>query len=189
MTSQPQIKIHDPHTYPETGDGENCQDSTVAGRVQSLFIVLATTWLRDGSRRALAHFIAGGMPVSASRWTRLPFDRPHFRYGDTGLTECSVGSSCVLSLRLLGPMEAWGGSQKINLGPRKQRLVLAILALEVNRPVEVSRLVDLLWPENVPRTAAHAVRVCVSALRSVFACLNDVEIQTKGSGMRWSPTR
>src|SRR5215469_10347899 len=99
-----------------------------------------------------------------------------------GSRRVPLRSSCVLSLRLLGPMEAWSGSQEISIGPRKQRLVLAALALEVNRPVEVSRLVDLLWPENPPRTAAHAVRVCVSALRSAFAGMSDVEIQTQGSG-------
>jgi DNA-binding SARP family transcriptional activator len=87
-----------------------------------------------------------------------------------------------VSLRLLGPVEAYAGDQRIGLGPRKQRLVLAILAMEVNRPVEVSRIVVLLWPENPPRTAEHAVRVCVSALRSAFADLPGVEIQTRGSG-------
>lgn len=87
-----------------------------------------------------------------------------------------------LTLRLLGPVEAWSGNRKISLGARKQRLVLAVLALEVNRPVEVARLVDMAWPSNPPRTAVHAIRVCVSALRSVFHDTPDLEIRLQGSG-------
>jgi len=73
------------------------------------------------------------------------------------------------SLRLLGQVEAHAQGRPVSLGPRKQRLVLAILALEVNRPVEVTRLVDLAWPDGAPRTAEHGVKVCISALRSAFA--------------------
>ncbi len=68
------------------------------------------------------------------------------------------------SLRLLGPVEAHADGHVVNLGPRRQRLLLAILALEAGRAVEVSRLVDLAWPEGAPRTAEHAVRVGISAL-------------------------
>ncbi len=87
-----------------------------------------------------------------------------------------------LKLRLLGPVEAWNGDQKIDLGPRKQRLVLAVLALEVGHPVGVARLVDLAWPQDPPRTATHAIRVCVSALRAAFRAVPDLEIALQGSG-------
>lgn len=87
-----------------------------------------------------------------------------------------------LKLRLLGPVEAWAGDRKIDLGPRKQRLVFAVLALEAGRPVEVARLVDLIWPQDPPRTATHAIRVFVSALRSAFRDVPGVEIQLRGSG-------
>jgi DNA-binding SARP family transcriptional activator/tetratricopeptide (TPR) repeat protein len=91
-------------------------------------------------------------------------------------------ASVGLTVRLLGPVEAWAGDRKIDLGPRKQRLVLAVLALEVNQQVEVTRLVDLAWPANPPRTATHAIRVCVSALRSAFQDAEDLEIRLQGSG-------
>ena len=87
-----------------------------------------------------------------------------------------------LKLRLLGPVEAWDSGRKIALGPRKQRLVLAVLALEVGRPVEVARLVDLAWPDDPPRTATHAIRVCASALRTAFRDVADLEIEWQGSG-------
>ncbi len=87
-----------------------------------------------------------------------------------------------LKLRLLGPVEAWSEGRKVDLGPRKQRLVLAVLALEVNRPVGVARLVDLAWADDPPRTAAHAIRVCVSGLRSVLRGAAGVAIVLQGGG-------
>jgi ABC-2 type transport system ATP-binding protein len=38
-----------------------------------------------------------------------------------------------VDLRLLGPVQLWVGGRRLELGPRRQRLVLAVLALEVNR--------------------------------------------------------
>ena len=87
-----------------------------------------------------------------------------------------------LDVRLLGPVLAYAGARRLDLGPRKQRLVFAILALEANRVVPVDRLVELAWPVDAPRTAAHAVRVCVSGLRSALAGRVDAEIDTRGAG-------
>lgn len=88
----------------------------------------------------------------------------------------------MVELRLLGPIEARTSGERIDLGPRKQRLVLAVLALEVNRSVEVDRLIDLVWPTDPPRTSTHAIRVCISGLRSAFAGVSEVGIQTRGAG-------
>ncbi len=89
----------------------------------------------------------------------------------------------VPELRLLGPVEARADGRPIPLGARKQRLVLAILALEANRQVPVERLVDLVWPDGAPRTATHAVRVCVSGLRTALAAAGTaIDIATRGSG-------
>src|SRR5215469_13991724 len=92
-------------------------------------------------------------------------------------------SMAVLELQLLGPVEARVDGRAVPLGARKQRLVLAILALEANHQVPVDRLVDLVWPEEPPRTATHAVRVCVSALRAVLAATGATAgIATRGDG-------
>jgi len=87
-----------------------------------------------------------------------------------------------LKIRLLGPVEAWDGDRKIELGPRKQRLVLAVLALEVGKPVEVARLVDLAWPDDPPRTAPHAIQVCVSGLRAALRGVAGLDIRLHGTG-------
>jgi DNA-binding SARP family transcriptional activator/tetratricopeptide (TPR) repeat protein len=77
-------------------------------------------------------------------------------------------SSPVVEMRLLGPVEAYAAGRPVSLGPRKQRLVLAVLALEVNQLVPLDRLVELMWPQSPPRTAVHAVQVCVSRLRAAL---------------------
>jgi DNA-binding SARP family transcriptional activator len=85
-------------------------------------------------------------------------------------------------IRLLGPVGAWDGQRAIALGPRKQRLVFAVLALEAGRAVDVGRLVDLAWPEEPPRTAQHAIQVCVSGLRSALRGADGLDVQLAGSG-------
>ncbi|MFC0436230.1 BTAD domain-containing putative transcriptional regulator [Kutzneria buriramensis] len=84
-----------------------------------------------------------------------------------------------MELRLLGPVRAQVGDEVLPLGPRQQRLALAVLALEVNRPISVDRLVRWIWPDHPPRSAPHAVRVQISNLRSILAGC-DVEITTEG---------
>src|SRR3954451_5245832 len=74
-----------------------------------------------------------------------------------------------MQLRLLGMVEAEVRGRRIALGPRKQRLVLAVLALEVNRPVSIERLVEVAWAPAPPRTAEHAIRACASGLRTALA--------------------
>jgi DNA-binding SARP family transcriptional activator/CheY-like chemotaxis protein len=84
-----------------------------------------------------------------------------------------------MEFRLLGPVSAIDRGRPVALGPPQQRFILAALALEVNRLVPVERLVELVWPDP-PRTASHAVRVCVSRLRSVLATVPPGEVELVG---------
>jgi len=70
--------------------------------------------------------------------------------------------------QLLGPVQGWTGDRPVGLGARKQRFVFALLALEANRLVPMSRLVDLVWPDNPPVSARAMVHTCVSGLRSIL---------------------
>jgi DNA-binding SARP family transcriptional activator/tetratricopeptide (TPR) repeat protein len=87
-----------------------------------------------------------------------------------------------VEVQLLGPVEAHTEGARLDLGPRKQRFVLAVLALEINRIVPVARLLELAWPEGAPRTAAHAIQVCVSGLRAALAGTSGLAIETRGGG-------
>jgi DNA-binding SARP family transcriptional activator/Tfp pilus assembly protein PilF len=89
----------------------------------------------------------------------------------------------TIDIRVLGPVELRVGGRPVGIGPRRLRLVLAVLALEANRLVSVDRLVELAWPEGAPRTAVHAVQVLVSRLRGVLAGVSgEIDISTSGTG-------
>ncbi len=66
---------------------------------------------------------------------------------------------------LLGPVEVWDDGERLDIGGRKQRSLLALLLLNANRNVARSRVVDWLWGEEVPRTARDLVHEYVSRLR------------------------
>lgn len=70
-----------------------------------------------------------------------------------------------MQFRLLGALEAGSGNAVVDLGPPKQRAVLAILLLHVGEIVSVDRIIDLLWGDEPPRTAAHSIQIYVSDLR------------------------
>ena len=64
-------------------------------------------------------------------------------------------------------------------------MLLAVLALKVNRPVPVAQLVDLTWPNTPPPTAQHAIHVRVCGLRAALVAAGhdsptDSEIVTRG---------
>ena len=74
----------------------------------------------------------------------------------------------VLDFRLLGALEVSAKGAVADLGPPKQRALLAILLLHAGEIVPIDRLIDLLWGENAPRTAAHSVQIYVSDLRKAL---------------------
>lgn len=82
---------------------------------------------------------------------------------------------------LLGPVEGRLAGTPLDLGPRKQRLVLAALLLEANRPLSTARLVDLTWPDSPPATARTAIHGRISRLRQVLSG-TDVALDSTGSG-------
>ena len=43
---------------------------------------------------------------------------------------------------ILGPLRAWREDTELDLGPGKQRAVLAVLLLNANRPTPTARIVD-----------------------------------------------
>jgi basic membrane lipoprotein Med (substrate-binding protein (PBP1-ABC) superfamily)/DNA-binding SARP family transcriptional activator len=73
-----------------------------------------------------------------------------------------------LDFLLFGSLEARSDERAIDLGPPKQRALLAILLLHVGEIVPVDQLTELLWGDNAPRTAAHSIQVYVSDLRKVL---------------------
>jgi DNA-binding SARP family transcriptional activator len=73
-----------------------------------------------------------------------------------------------IEFRILGPIEASRAGERLDLGGGKQRGVLAILLLNANEVVSSDRLIDELWGESAPGTAAKALQVHISQLRKVL---------------------
>ena len=73
-----------------------------------------------------------------------------------------------LDFRVLGPLEVCAGEERLALGGRRQRAVLAILLLHRGEVVSADRLIDLLWGGSPPETAATALQGYVSQLRKVL---------------------
>jgi DNA-binding SARP family transcriptional activator len=74
----------------------------------------------------------------------------------------------VPDFRILGPLEVVDETGPLLLGGQKQRSVLALLLLEAPRPVSTDRLIDALWGEEPPRTAATSLQNFVSQLRKTL---------------------
>jgi len=68
----------------------------------------------------------------------------------------------------------------VALGGAKQRAVLAMLGLEANRPVTADRLIEGLWGEEPPPSAAKMVQNYVLRLRKELAADGGAEIVTRG---------
>ena len=73
-----------------------------------------------------------------------------------------------VELAVLGPLEARIDGSAVNLGGPKQRAVLAILLLNANDVVSRDRLIDGLWGERAPSTAARSLDSYVSRLRALL---------------------
>jgi DNA-binding SARP family transcriptional activator len=70
-----------------------------------------------------------------------------------------------MDYRILGPLEARDGERQLPLGGARQRAVLALLLLHGNETLTRDVIVDELWGEDAPPTAAKVLQNCVSALR------------------------
>jgi predicted ATPase/DNA-binding SARP family transcriptional activator len=77
---------------------------------------------------------------------------------------------------LLGPLEVREGEQVILLGGAKQRALLAALLLHPNEVVSRDRLIDGVWGEQPPATAAHTVETYVSRLRRALHDTEDRDV-------------
>ncbi|MEW2516453.1 BTAD domain-containing putative transcriptional regulator [Streptomyces sp. NPDC046870] len=69
---------------------------------------------------------------------------------------------------VLGPVRVWRGGGELLLGPKQQRLILAVLLARAGRPVSMHEFIDLLWDGDPPSSATNAVHRYVGALRRLL---------------------
>ncbi|MEV4221693.1 BTAD domain-containing putative transcriptional regulator [Nonomuraea sp. NPDC049725] len=70
-----------------------------------------------------------------------------------------------MRFRILGPLQVLGDAGELELGGGRQRIVLAMLLLEANQVVPISRLVEAIWGECPPGTPRNQVQIRISQLR------------------------
>jgi predicted ATPase/DNA-binding SARP family transcriptional activator len=77
-----------------------------------------------------------------------------------------VQDPVVVEIRLFGGVGATDdGGTPVDVGPAKCQTVLAALALSAGSAVPVSRLVDMVWATEPPRTASKTLQSYVTRLR------------------------
>jgi YVTN family beta-propeller protein len=106
-----------------------------------------------------------------------------FRLNDAGRSACSGGiyratvaqsdrSEGAVEFRVLGPLEASQNGRLVPLGGAKQRALLATLLVRANRVVSTDALLDELWGDRPPESAANMVQGYVSRLRKLLSSGN-----------------
>jgi DNA-binding SARP family transcriptional activator/DNA-binding NarL/FixJ family response regulator len=86
---------------------------------------------------------------------------------------------------ILGPLEVFDEGGEVSIGGSQQRALLVLLLLHANETLTLDRLIDGLWGEHPPATAAKTVQVYVSRLRKMLDALNGAEncaLVTRGRG-------
>ena len=84
--------------------------------------------------------------------------------------------------RLLGPLEVSDGDRPVRLGEGRQRAVLVLLLLHRNEAISSDRLIDALWGEAPPATAAKVLQNYVGQLRRALDDRQGRRLQTRGRG-------
>lgn len=86
-------------------------------------------------------------------------------------------------VEVLGPLRLLVGGTGVDVPGPKRRAVLALLALAESRIVTVDRLVDALWPAQVPDSGRQALHNHVSRLRGHLGAASD-RLETRQDGYR-----
>jgi DNA-binding SARP family transcriptional activator len=91
-----------------------------------------------------------------------------------------------VEFRILGPLEVVDAGASLSLGGARQRAVLALLLTRPNEVVSLDRLIDELWGNEPPRTAANTVQYYVSQLRKLLGA-ERIVTQPPGYSIRVEP--
>jgi SARP family transcriptional regulator, regulator of embCAB operon len=79
------------------------------------------------------------------------------------------GHACApLRFEILGDVRVLRNGDPVELGPAKQRAVLAVLLLQPGRPVPTHQIVDAVWGDDPPENGANVVQKYVAGLRRVL---------------------
>ncbi len=78
-----------------------------------------------------------------------------------------------MDFRILGRLEVLDEGRAVTPAGAKQRALLALLVLHANETLSTDRLIDELWGECPPATAAKTLQVHISRLRKALEASQD----------------
>ncbi|TDV49703.1 AfsR/SARP family transcriptional regulator [Actinophytocola oryzae] len=87
-----------------------------------------------------------------------------------------------MRFRILGPLRVHDGAHWTSVRAAQQRLVLAVLLIEAGKVISTDQLVNEIWGEQPPGTAAATVRGYVRALRRILGGGTHGPLLTRGHG-------
>jgi DNA-binding SARP family transcriptional activator len=90
-----------------------------------------------------------------------------------------VSTLSRVELGVLGPLQVRQDGAPVTIPGAKPRAILTMLGLHGGSVVSADTLVELLWGEDPPRTAAKALQTHISSLRRA---LGDGFVLTEGVG-------
>lgn len=96
--------------------------------------------------------------------------------------ECRAGQPATF--RILGPLEVEADGHALPLGGHRDKTLLAMLVLNAGHAIRIVRLIDAIWDEDPPPTAAKQVRNAVSRLRPLLNGPAQVAIASTGDTYR-----
>jgi DNA-binding SARP family transcriptional activator len=91
----------------------------------------------------------------------------------------SAAAMPAVRYQLLGPVAALVEGRSVELGGPRQRGALVVLLTQAGSLVPASRIIDAIWGDEAPATAAHLVQRTISQLRKA---LGRHAIETRGPG-------
>ncbi|MEV4049566.1 BTAD domain-containing putative transcriptional regulator [Amycolatopsis sp. NPDC049688] len=86
----------------------------------------------------------------------------------------------VVEIVLLGEVTVRVDGRRVDLGPARQRCVLAALAVDAGRLVPADRLVERVWGADTPRRGRAVLHSYISRLRMAFAGALEVVHRSDG---------
>ena len=73
-----------------------------------------------------------------------------------------------MEFRVLGPIELWVAGRRVDLGPAKQRTVLAALLVEPDRVVPAETLIGRVWGGQPPAGVRNVLYTYIARLRRIL---------------------
>ncbi|MFS8097626.1 tetratricopeptide repeat protein [Lentzea alba] len=88
----------------------------------------------------------------------------------------------AVEIALLGEVNARVGGRIVELGPARQRCVLAALAVDVNKAVSVAQLTHRVWGDDPPPRSRATLHSYLSRLRQAFAGTDQITLASRSNG-------